>query len=66
VIWDDDTFAVADPTQLQSVVRVTINREHGRVISHDSSVTVVSTDRQLVVDINVTGSFGATHTFTVR
>jgi hyaluronate lyase len=66
VIWDDDTFAVADPTQLQSVVRVTVNREHGRVVSNDPSVTVVSTGRQLVVDINVAGSLGATHTFTVR
>jgi hyaluronate lyase len=66
VVWDEHTFAVADPTQLQSTVRLTIDHVHDRVVHADPTVSVVSSGRQLVVDIDVAGSLGATHTFTVR
>jgi hyaluronate lyase len=67
VIWDGLTYAVADPTQLGTTVRVTVDRGGCRVVGHDPAVTVVSSrGRQLVVDVNVAGSLGATHTFTVR
>jgi hyaluronate lyase len=66
VITDGNTYAVADPTQVQTTVRLTVNRPHARIVSSDPSVTVVSRGRQLVVDINVAGSQGATHTFSVR
>lgn len=59
-------FALADPTQLQTTVRVTLRGVGRRVVQADPGVTVVSAGRQLVVDIAVGGSFGATHTFTVR
>ncbi|HEX9337254.1 MAG TPA: polysaccharide lyase 8 family protein [Pseudonocardiaceae bacterium] len=66
VITDGRTYALADPTQVQTTVRLTVNHAAGRVVSSDLTITVVSTGRQLVVDIDVAGSLGATHTFTVR
>lgn len=66
VVWDGRTYCVADPTQLQSSVRVTVDRPGCRVVAGDPTVTVVSTGRQVVVDIDVAGSLGATHSFTVR
>jgi hyaluronate lyase len=70
VIWgrsrDGVTYAVADPTQTQDTVRVTVDRPGRRVVTHDPTVSVVTTGRQLVVDVHVAGSLGATHTFTVR
>lgn len=66
VITDGFTYAVSDPTQVQTTVRLTVNRAHARVVSSDPSVSVVSRGQHLVVDIDVAGSLGATHTFTVR
>ncbi|HEY3751451.1 MAG TPA: polysaccharide lyase beta-sandwich domain-containing protein [Pseudonocardiaceae bacterium] len=60
------TIAVADPTRTQNVLRVTVDRPGWRVIAADPSVTVVATGRHVVVDIDVAGSQGATHTFTLR
>lgn len=65
LVTDGDTYAIADPTQVQTTVRLTVDRG-GRVVSSDPTVTVVSQGRQLVVDVDVAGSLGATHTFTVR
>ncbi len=59
-------FAIADPTQSQSTIRVTLGGVGRGVVRADPGVTVVSSGRQLVVDIAVAGTFGATHTFTVR
>ncbi|HVV22921.1 MAG TPA: polysaccharide lyase 8 family protein [Pseudonocardiaceae bacterium] len=63
---DGVTYAVADPTQLGTTVRVTVDRPGCRIVAHDPAATVVSSGRRLVVDVNVTGALGATHTFTVR
>jgi len=66
VLWDEHTVAVADPTQLQRTVRLTLDHVHGRVVHADPTVTVVvAAGRQLVVDIDVAGSLGATHTLTL-
>ena len=65
MLWDGHRFAVADPTQLQRTVRLTLDHVHGRVVHADPTITVVATGRQLVVDIDVAGSLGATHTFTL-
>jgi hyaluronate lyase len=59
-------FAVADPTQLGTTVRITLRGIGRRVVHADPGVSVVSTGRELVVDIVVAGTLGATHTFTVR
>lgn len=59
-------FAIADPTQLGTTIRVTLRGIGRRVVQADPGVTVVSTGRQLVVDVAVAGTLGATHTFTVR
>ncbi|WP_438290995.1 polysaccharide lyase 8 family protein [Streptomyces sp. HUAS TT7] len=58
------TYTVSDPTQSQDTIRVTVNAPTHRVLHTDPSVTVIATHPQLIVDIKVTGSFGATHTFT--
>ena len=58
-------MAVSDPTQLQSVVRVTVDRAVRRVVQADPTITVIATAPQLVVDINVAGSLGATYTLVV-
>ncbi|MFE0188039.1 polysaccharide lyase 8 family protein [Streptomyces sp. NPDC058989] len=58
------TFAVADPTQSQDTVRVTVESAGQRIVRADPSVIVVATRPKLVVDIKVAGSFGATHSFT--
>lgn len=59
------TCALADPTQTGGTVRVTVDRACHRVVHADPTVTVVATHPRLVVDIEVAGSLGATHTFTV-
>jgi hypothetical protein len=58
-------LAVSDPTQLQSIVRVTADRAVQRVVQADSTIAVIATAPQLVVDINVAGSLGATYTLVV-
>lgn len=59
------TCALADPAQTQGTVRVTVDSGGHRVVHADPTVTVVATRPELVVDIKVAGSFGATHSFTV-
>ncbi|MFC0843029.1 polysaccharide lyase 8 family protein [Streptomyces noboritoensis] len=59
------TCALADPTQTGDTVRVTADPAGHRVVRADPTVTVVATHPELVVDIKVAGSFGATHSFTV-
>lgn len=56
------TVAVSDPSRTASVVRVTIDRKVGALIAKDPAVTVVATGKQLVLDIAVSGTKGATHT----
>ncbi|MFI6052865.1 polysaccharide lyase 8 family protein [Streptomyces violascens] len=58
------TFALSDPTQTQGTVRVTVDGATHRVLHTDPTVTLVATHPKLVVDIEVAGSLGATHTFT--
>jgi hypothetical protein len=58
-------LAVSDPTQLQSIVRVTVDRAVQRVVQADSTIAVIATAPQLVVDINVAGSLAATYTLVV-
>jgi hyaluronate lyase len=60
------TLALADPTQTQDVVRVTVDRAVRRVVQADPSVTVIATAPRLVVDVKVGGSFGATHSLVAR
>jgi hyaluronate lyase len=62
---DGWTLAVSDPTQLQSIVRVTVDRAVQPVVQADSTIAVIATAPQLVVDINVAGSLGATYTLVV-
>jgi hyaluronate lyase len=59
-------LALADPSQTQDVVRVTIDRAISRVVRADPSITVIATAPRLVVDIKVAGSLGATHTLVVH
>ncbi|HEV3361199.1 MAG TPA: polysaccharide lyase 8 family protein [Pseudonocardiaceae bacterium] len=59
-------FAVSDPTQAQTTIQLTLSGIGRRVVQADPGVTVVSTGRQLVIDVAVAGTLGATHTFTVR
>ncbi|MGW2864646.1 polysaccharide lyase 8 family protein [Streptomyces sp. NPDC001205] len=58
------TYALSDPTQTQDTVRVTVAGPARRVLRTDPSVTVVATRPSLVVDVEVGGSLGSTHTFT--
>lgn len=60
------TLALADPTQTQDVVRLTLGRAGSRVLRTDPTVTVIGTDPALVLDVKVGGSRGASHTVTVR
>jgi hyaluronate lyase len=66
VITDGTTYAVADPTQVQTTIRLTVHRPHGEVDRRDRTVSVVSTGRELVVDVDVSGAPGATHSFTLH
>lgn len=59
-------LALSDPTQAQSTLRATVQGVGRHVVRADPSVTVVATAPALVLDIAVGGSFGATHTVTVR
>ena len=56
------TVAVSDPSRTAGVIRLTIDRRVGAVIAKDPAVTVVATGKQLVLDIAVSGTKGATHT----
>ncbi|GAA1118926.1 hypothetical protein GCM10009630_15890 [Kribbella jejuensis] len=56
------TVAVSDPSRTAQTVRVTIDRRVGDVIAKDSAITVVAAGKQLVLDVAVGGTNGATHT----
>ncbi|HEX3790676.1 MAG TPA: polysaccharide lyase 8 family protein [Pseudonocardiaceae bacterium] len=60
------TLALADPTQTQDTVRVTVSGAGRHIIAADPGITVVSAGNRLVLDVAVGGSLGATHTVTVR
>jgi len=56
------TVAVSDPSRTVQTVRVTVGRRTEAVLAKDPAVTVVATGKQLVLDIAVGGTRGATHT----
>ncbi len=56
------TVAVSDPSRTAGVIRLTVDQKVGAVIAKDPAVTVVATGKQLVLDIAVSGTKGATHT----
>lgn len=55
------TVAVSDPSRTAQTVRLTIDRQVGAVIAKDPAVTVVAAGKQLVLDVAVGGTKGATH-----
>ncbi|MEV6270788.1 polysaccharide lyase 8 family protein [Kribbella sp. NPDC051936] len=55
------TVAVSDPSRTAQTVRLTVDRQVGEVIAKDSAVTVVAAGKQLVLDVAVGGTKGATH-----
>ncbi|WP_025849049.1 polysaccharide lyase family 8 super-sandwich domain-containing protein [Paenibacillus ehimensis] len=60
------TLSVSDPTQKQASVTVELNRGSLVPVSQDSTVQVVQTSPTLIVQVNVSGSAGATHTIKLR
>jgi hyaluronate lyase len=56
--------AVSDPSRTVQTLRLTVDRRVAGVLTKDDTVTVVAAGKQLVLDIAVTGSRGATHTAT--
>jgi hyaluronate lyase len=56
--------AVSDPSRTQQTVRITVADRFGRVQAADETVTVIATGNQLVLDVAVGGSRGATHSAT--
>lgn len=56
------TVAVSDPSRTVQTLRVTIDRRAGELIAKDPAITVVATGKQLVLDVAVGGTRGATHT----
>lgn len=66
VMWgprqDGWVVTVADPTQRQDTLRLTVDRPGARVVRADPTVTVVATDPKLVVQVNVANSLGAPQT----
>ncbi|TWD82895.1 hyaluronate lyase [Kribbella amoyensis] len=59
-------IAVSEPSRTVQTVRVTVDERCGDLVSKDAAVTVVATGKQIVLDIAVGGSRGATHTATFR
>jgi len=55
------TVAVSDPSRTAQTVRLTVDRQVGEVIAKDPAVTVVAAGKQLVLDVAVGGTKGATH-----
>ncbi|MEU8225871.1 polysaccharide lyase 8 family protein [Kribbella sp. NPDC048915] len=55
------TVAVSDPSRTAQTVRLTVDCRAGEVLAKDPAVTVVATGKQLVLDVAVGGSRGATH-----
>ncbi|MCI2421725.1 polysaccharide lyase 8 family protein [Saccharopolyspora sp. K220] len=59
-------LAVADPTQRQEVVRVTLRGAAGMpVIAAPGTAEVVSANGDLVIDVQVAGALGATRVLTI-
>ncbi|MDX2972542.1 polysaccharide lyase 8 family protein [Kribbella solani] len=58
------TVAVSDPSRTVQTVRLIVDRRVGALQSADPAVTVVANGKQLVLDIAVGGTRGATHTAT--
>ncbi|HEY3557937.1 MAG TPA: polysaccharide lyase 8 family protein [Kribbella sp.] len=56
------TVAVSDPSRTVQTLRLTIDRQVGGVIAKDPAITVVASGKQLVLDVAVGGTKGATHT----
>lgn len=61
--WSGPTLhvAVSEPSRTAQTIRVTLDERVRRPLALDDSVTVVTIGRQLVLDIAVGGSRGATH-----
>ncbi|MGZ0147318.1 polysaccharide lyase 8 family protein [Kribbella sp. WER1] len=60
------TVAVSDPSRTAQVVRVTVGRRVGDVVAKDPAVTVVASGKELVIDVAVGGTRGATHSVSCR
>jgi hyaluronate lyase len=58
------TVAVSDPSRTVGALRLIVDNRVARVLSADDTVTVVAAGKQIVLDIAVGGSRGATHTAT--
>ncbi|TDD28260.1 hypothetical protein E1218_07640 [Kribbella turkmenica] len=58
------TVAVSDPSRTVQTLRLSVDKHIRRLSTADDTVTVVATGRQLILDIAVDGSRGATHTAT--
>ncbi|WP_433167449.1 polysaccharide lyase 8 family protein [Kribbella sp. CA-247076] len=58
------TVAVSDPTRTVQTLRLIVDKHVRRLSTADETVTVVATGKQLILDITVGGSRGATHTAT--
>ncbi|MEV0288819.1 polysaccharide lyase 8 family protein [Kribbella sp. NPDC050820] len=54
--------AVSDPSRTVQTLRLIVDNRIARVLTKDHSVTVVAAGKQIVLDIAVGGSRGATHT----
>ncbi|ADB31112.1 Hyaluronate lyase [Kribbella flavida DSM 17836] len=57
-------IAVSEPSRSQQTVRITVDVRVGQLLSADDTVTVVATGNQLVLDVTVGASRGATHSAT--
>ncbi len=60
------TLSVSDPTQKQASVTVELDRGSLVPVSQDGTVQVVQTSPKLIVQVNMAGSVGATHTIKLR
>ncbi|TDW23872.1 polysaccharide lyase 8 family protein [Kribbella kalugense] len=56
------TIAMSDPSRTVQTVRLTIDQRVRAVVTADPAITVVAIGRQLVLDVAVGGTNGATHT----
>lgn len=59
------TLCIANPTQQQTSVDVTLNRAVSAVVSKDSTVTVLATGSSLQLRVDTSGNNGHTHKITV-
>lgn len=56
------TVAVSDPSRTVATLRLIVDNRAAQVVAADETVTVVALGKQIVLDIAVGGSRGATHT----